>query len=57
MRVPGSNNPYLSMAACLASGLYGIRNKRERRTAAVGNAYEVKEHDRLPLNLLDASVS
>lgn len=57
MRVPGADaNPYLSMAASLASGLYGIRNKLELKIpATIGNAYEVKEHDRLPVNLMDAT--
>lgn len=41
MRVPGSDsNPYLAMAASLASGLYGIENKLPLTTPAFqGNAY------------------
>ena len=34
-RVVGSDsNPYLAMAACLASGLYGIKNKLKLKTPA-----------------------
>lgn len=56
-RVPGADaNPYLSIAAALASGLYGIENKLEPTDMMVGNAYE--QHDKatpLPSNLLDAT--
>lgn len=57
MRVPGSDsNPYLVMAASLASGLYGIRNKLKLKTIkTVGNAYAQAELEMLPLNLLDAT--
>jgi glutamine synthetase len=56
MRVPGADvNPYLAMAAGLASGLYGIRKKMELKIPPVsGNGYNVTEHGMLPLNLLDA---
>src|ERR1044071_10086636 len=38
-RVVGSDaNPYLAMAACLASGLYGIKNKLKLKPpATIGN--------------------
>ncbi|MGQ8337351.1 glutamine synthetase family protein [Sunxiuqinia sp. A32] len=57
MRVPGSDsNPYLAMAASLASGLYGIKNKLKLDIKpTVGNAYAQKEAIRLPQNLMDAS--
>ena len=40
-RLAGSDgNPYLAMAAALASGLYGVENKLEPPTPVAGNAYE-----------------
>lgn len=50
-------NPYLVMAAALASGLYGIENKLEPDTMVVGNAYDQKfsESLRLPTTLWDAA--
>ena len=56
MRVPGSDsNPYLAMAAALASGLYGIRNKLKLQSLPVsGNAYD-GSHQRLPANLYEAT--
>lgn len=40
MRVPGADaNPYLALAASLASGLYGIKNKLSLQEATVGSAY------------------
>ena len=56
-RVPGADaNPYLSLAASLASGLYGIENKLEldvERT--VGNEYDNAHHAKLPKSLHDAT--
>ncbi len=58
-RVPGSDaNPYLAMAACLAAGLYGIRNKLtldQQMTTA--NGYEDREAAKLPHSLLEASTA
>lgn len=56
-RVPGSDvNPYLAIAACLASGLYGIERKLELRDApVVGSAYHDKTAERLPRNLQEAT--
>jgi len=56
-RVPGSDaNPYLSMAAALASGLYGIENKLTLDTPETqGNEYENPESKSLPANLKDAT--
>ncbi|MEP7258425.1 MAG: glutamine synthetase, partial [Flavitalea sp.] len=56
-RVVGSDsNPYLAMAGCLASGLYGIRNNMKLTTAAtVGSGYADKKNGLLPGNLLEAS--
>ena len=57
MRVPGSDsNPYLAMAASLASGLYGIKNKLKLATPKTnGNAYVQNDLEKLPSNLLDAT--
>ncbi len=56
-RVVGSDsNPYLAMAACLASGLYGIRKKLKLQIpATTGNGYEDKKHGILPANLWQAT--
>lgn len=56
-RVVGSDaNPYLAMAACLASGLYGIRHKLKLKTpATAGNGYADTKNGVLPRNLWDAT--
>jgi glutamine synthetase len=56
-RVVGSDsNPYLAMAACLASGLYGIKNKMKLKTVAtVGNGYTDIKNGVLPKNLWESS--
>jgi glutamine synthetase len=56
-RVIGSDvNPYLAMAACLASGLYGIKNKLKlNQPATVGNGYEDYSHGVLPSTLIEAT--
>jgi glutamine synthetase len=56
-RVVGSDsNPYLAMAACLASGLYGIKNKMKLKTpATTGNGYADKKNGVLPKNLWEAT--
>lgn len=58
-RVSGSDiNPYLAIAAALASGLYGIEHKIELRDKpVVGSAYADKKAKRLPENLLLATES
>ena len=50
-------NPYLVMAAALASGLYGIENKLEPEEMTVGNAYDVDfpASLKLPTTLWDAA--
>lgn len=55
-RVPGADaNPYLSMAASLAAGLFGIKNKMKLELpATVGNQYEVENAESLPENLGEA---
>jgi len=56
-RVIGSDaNPYLAMAACLATGLYGIKNKIELTQAAtVGNGYRDFSNGVLPGTLHEAT--
>lgn len=55
-RVVGSDsNPYLAMAACLASGLYGIEKKLELQAPTSGNGYKDTSHGILPTNLWEAT--
>jgi glutamine synthetase len=56
-RVVGSDtNPYLAMAACLAAGLYGIKNKIPlTQKATIGNGYRDESNGILPRNLHDAT--
>lgn len=57
-RVAGADiNPYLAIAAALASGLYGIEHQIEPDPAIIGNSY-AQDHAperRLPTRLLDAA--
>lgn len=57
MRLPGSDvNPYLAMAASLASGLYGIKNQLElKQPPTVGNAYADSTLARTPATLQEAT--
>jgi glutamine synthetase len=57
LRVVGSDvNPYLAMAASLASGYYGIKNNLKLDTkATVGNGYKDFSNGSLPKNLFDSS--
>lgn len=55
-RVVGSDvNPFLAMAACLASGLYGIQHQLALQEPTVGNGYADESHGRLPGNLQKAT--
>jgi glutamine synthetase len=56
-RVIGSDaNPYLAMAAALASGLYGIKEKMKlKQPATVGNGYRDFGNGILPSNLNEAT--
>jgi glutamine synthetase len=56
-RVPGADiNPYLAMAASLASGLYGIKNKLPlEKEGTVGNAYSKTTSEKLPSTLFEAT--
>jgi len=57
LRVPGADvNPYLSIAAALAAGLYGVQNKMKLTLPAVtGSAYLVQNAERLPRTLQEAT--
>ncbi len=55
-RVIGSDvNPYLAIAAALASGLYGIKKKLKLQKATEGNGYRDYSHGVLPSTLHDAT--
>jgi glutamine synthetase len=56
-RVIGADvNPYLAMSACLAAGLYGIKNKMKLKQAAtVGNGYRDYSNGTIPTTLIEAS--
>lgn len=56
-RVPGADvNPYLNMAASLASGLYGIKNNLKlEQPHSVGNGYRDTSNGTLPRNLGEAT--
>ena len=57
-RVVGSDvNPYLAMAAALASGLYGIKHKMKlKQPATKGNGYEDHSNTKLPKTLNEATL-
>jgi glutamine synthetase len=56
-RVIGSDvNPYLAMAACLASGLYGIKNQLHlHQPQTVGNGYKETGNENIPGTLIEAT--
>lgn len=55
-RVIGADaNPYLAMAAALASGLYGIRHQLQLQPPVEGNGYRVFEYGTLPHTLAEAA--
>jgi glutamine synthetase len=58
-RVPGADaNPYLSLAASLASGLYGIKNKLALNLPATkGSEYENATSQKLPKTLHEATAA
>ncbi|TWR31448.1 glutamine synthetase [Mucilaginibacter pallidiroseus] len=58
-RIPGSDtNPYLAIAAALASGLYGIKNKLTLDIEPTkGNGYANKANGVLHKNLFDAATA
>ncbi|MFN8299280.1 MAG: glutamine synthetase family protein [Chitinophagales bacterium] len=55
-RVVGSDsNPYLALAACMATGLYGVKNKLKLQPATNGSGYRDISHGTLPRNLWEAT--
>jgi glutamine synthetase len=55
-RVVGSDtNPFLAMAACLASGLYGIANKLPLQAATIANGYLDQSNGLFPKSLEEAN--
>ena len=58
-RVIGSDvNPYLAMSACLAAGLYGIKNKLElQQHATIGNGYRDYSNGTIPTTLIEATIN
>jgi glutamine synthetase len=55
-RVNGSDsNPYLALAAALASGLYGVEKGLELRAPVSGSGYDDKKAKSLPSNLEEAT--
>jgi len=55
-RIAGADaNPYLALAASLASGLDGIENKIEPPKAFVGDAYHASNLQRVPYTLAQAN--
>lgn len=58
-RMPGADaNPYLSLAASLASGLYGIKNKLPLHIPATsGNEYENTATRKFPKSLQEATAA
>ncbi|HUY86313.1 MAG TPA: glutamine synthetase family protein [Acidimicrobiales bacterium] len=54
-RIPGADvNPYIVLAATIASGLWGIENKLNLPEPYLGNAYIDASVERVPSNLVDA---
>lgn len=55
-RVTGSDaNPYLALAAALASGLYGIQRKLSLSAPVTGSGYDDRRGTPLPRTLLEAT--
>ena len=55
-RIPGADcNPYLALAASLASGLDGVLNETEPPEAFVGDIYAAKDLPRVPYTLTEAA--
>jgi glutamine synthetase len=57
-RIPGADtNPYLAMAAALASGLYGIKHKLGLNIpGTIGNAYSNQDSGKLSSSLYESSI-
>jgi glutamine synthetase len=57
-RIVGADtNPHLAIAACLAAGLYGIKNNLELKQArTLANGYTDESNGRLSKNLIDSTL-
>lgn len=54
-RIPGADcNPYLALAACIASGMDGIKNKIEPPECFIGDIYAASHLPRVPYTLKEA---
>lgn len=54
-RIPGADcNPYLALAASIASGLDGIRNRIEPPECFIGDIYSARNLPRVPYTLAEA---
>ena len=54
-RIPGADcNPYLALAAALASGIQGLREKIEPPPCFTGDVYAAKELPHVPRTLIEA---
>ena len=57
-RVVGSDtNPYLALSTCLASGIYGIKNKIKLQEITIGNGYRDERQGRFPKSLDAANLT
>lgn len=55
MRIPGADvNPYISLAAAIAGGIWGIDHALELEPAFTGNAYRDPDVPRIPHTLAEA---
>jgi len=56
MRLPGADiNPYLAVAASLATGMHGVQEKLKLGPPVLGSAYDAKEAAPLPRTLDEAT--
>ncbi len=54
-RIPGADvNPYIALAANIASGLWGVEHELSLPPSYQGNAYQDSELERIPSNLAEA---
>lgn len=54
-RIPGADvNPYITLAATVAAGLYGINNNLQLEEVLQGNGYTSENVERIPSNITEA---
>ena len=57
-RIPGADcNPYLALAASLASGIDGVEHRTEPPPMFEGDLYEAQDQPQVPQNLAEATAS